>query len=187
MCRKTQHESIQLVQDTLCTLRLADRGSPRFGRATQQQSFEKGQVEDVYHWRFMDPNSDFWRSIHVYSEFFCLNFLGLVLFGLQVIAFGGLRGWWWFVSYCHWTRIISSMGSACNAMDCLSTMSPVSKHLWTNRATITWKWMLLLLLSRLGHPSRPSRPYSYTTFKEQGLCKPPKSIKCHSYQLHAPI
>lgn len=106
LCRKKQHESIQLVQDTLCTLRLADRGSPRFGRATQQQSFEKGQVEDVYHWRFMDPNSDFWRSIYVYSEFFCLNFLSLVLFGLQVIF---LVGWWWFVSYCHWTRIISSI------------------------------------------------------------------------------
>lgn len=86
-CVEKQHESIQLLQDTLCTLRLADRGSPRFGRATQQQLFEKGQVEDVYHWRFMDPNSDFWRSIYLYCEFFCLNFLSLVLFGLQVIFF----------------------------------------------------------------------------------------------------
>ena len=121
----------------------------------------------------MDPNSDFWWSIYVYSEFFCLNFLSLVLFGLQVIFFVGLVVVCELLSLDH-NYILDSIGkpnvgSACNAMDCLSTMSPASRHLWTNRATITWKWMLLLLLSRLGHPSRPSRPYSYTTFKEQGL------------------
>lgn len=75
--RKKQHESIRLVQDTLCTLRLAERGSQGFGRATQQQSFEKGQVEDGYY-----ITEDSWTQIVPFEKvnlrvqcFFCWNFL----------------------------------------------------------------------------------------------------------------
>ena len=63
----------------------------------------------------------------------------------------------------------SNVGSACNAMDCLSTMSPASKHLWTNRPAITLEWTDLSLSSLVGHPSRPAGPYSNTSLKEQWL------------------